>query len=285
MSQKNLTFAAGIILKNCHLALMAAIEVDVSKKLKHISAVISSLLNVMQQTESSTDTSVVWSVKADNCGLLFALLKLYKASCEKEIIASNIDSFSDLIEFSVADNEANKIISQIEDSLACKDIRVKSLKVAISYLFDELICNIQQHAQVATGFIYTDYNKECDCIDICLADQGVTIYGSYVQSGKYLDYIGNNAAEALNMAKDGYSTKNRPDAENRGYGISSNVKMITEGLNGTFAMLSGNALMINLKEKMQVASLPIEIEWPGTCIIIRIPLDRSSNFNLYDYIS
>lgn len=264
---------------------MAAIEVDVSKKLKHISAVISSLLNVMQQTESSTDTSVVWSVKGDNCGLLFALLKLYKASCEKEIIASNIDSFSDLIEFSVADNEANKIISQIEDSLACKDIRVKSLKVAISYLFDELICNIQQHAQVATGFIYTDYNKECDCIDICLADQGVTIYGSYVQSGKYLDYIGNNAAEALNMAKDGYSTKNRPDAENRGYGISSNVKMITEGLNGTFAMLSGNALMINLKEKMQVASLPIEIEWPGTCIIIRIPLDRSSNFNLYDYIS
>lgn len=263
---------------------MVAIEVDVTDKSIHIPAIISTLLNVMQQTESTSDTSVVWSANV-SCGLLSALLKLYKKSCEKEIIASNIDCFSDLIEFSIAENEANKIVSQIEESLSGKDTRVKSLKIAISYLFDELICNIQQHAQVATGFVYADYNKECDCIDICLADQGVTIYGSYVQSGKYLDYIGNNAAEALNMAKDGYSTKNRPDAENRGYGISSNVKMITEGLNGTFAILSGNALMINLRGNMQVASLPVELEWPGTCIIIRIPLDTSNNFNLYNYIS
>ncbi len=263
---------------------MPAIKIDNTINNRHISAVISSLLNVMQQTESSSDTSVVWSANG-SCGLLSALLKLYKKSCGKEIIAYDIDSFSDLIEFSVTENDANKIVSQIEDSLSSKDIRVKSLKVAISYLFDELICNIQQHAQVTTGFAYADYNKECDCIDICLADLGVTIYGSYVQSGKFLEYIGNNAAEALNMAKDGYSTKNRPDAENRGYGISSNVKMITEGLNGTFAMLSGNALMINLRGEMQVASLPVEIEWPGTCIIIRIPLDEANNFNLYDYIS
>lgn len=263
---------------------MAAIEVDITTKGIHISAVISSLFNVMQQTERSTDAAVVWLVNS-SCGLLSALLKLYKTSCEKKIDASGIDSFPDLIEFSVAENEANKIVSQIENSLSDKDIRVKSLKVAISYLFDELICNIQQHAQVATGFVYADYNQECDCIDICLADQGVTIYGSYVQSGKYLEYIGNNAAEALNMAKDGYSTKNRPDAENRGYGISSNVKMITEGLNGTFAMLSGNALMINLRGNVQVASLPVEIEWPGTCVIIRIPLAGTSDFNLYDYIS
>lgn len=263
---------------------MPAIKIDNTINNRHISAVISSLLNVMQQTESSSDTSVVWSANG-SCGLLSALLKLYKKSCGKEIIAYDIDSFSDLIEFSVTENDANKIVSQIEDSLSSKDIRVKPLKVAISYLFDELICNIQQHAQVTTGFAYADYNKECDCIDICLADLGVTIYGSYVQSGKFLEYIGNNAAEALNMAKDGYSTKNRPDAENRGYGISSNVKMITEGLNGTFAMLSGNALMINLRGEMQVASLPVEIEWPGTCIIIRIPLNGSNNFNLYDYIS
>lgn len=86
-------------------------------------------------------------------------------------------------------------------------------------------------------------------------------------------------------AKDGYSTKNRPDAENRGYGISSNVKMITEGLDGTFAILSGNALMINLNGTMQVASLPEDIEWQGTCVVIRIPIDPDRTFNLYDYIS
>lgn len=152
-------------------------------------------------------------------------------------------------------------------------------------MLDELICNIQQHAQVSTGYIFADYNKSTDSIDICLADCGVTIYGSYVQSGKYLDVIGNSDAEALNIAKDGYSTKNRPDAENRGYGISSNVKMITEGLDGTFAILSGNALMINLNGTMQVASLPEDIEWQGTCVVIRIPIDPDKTFNLYDYIS
>lgn len=263
---------------------MATIIVDSIDNSLHISAIISRLLNVMQQTENSADSSVGWSING-RCGLLSSLLKLYKQSCGKEIVAPDIDLFSGLIEFSVAEKDANKIVGQVEDLLSGKDKRVKPLKVAISYLFDELICNIQQHAQVATGFVYADYNKECDCIDICLADQGVTIYGSYVQSGKYLDYIGDNAAEALNMAKDGYSTKNRPDAENRGYGISSNVKMITEGLNGTFAMLSGNALMINLRGNMQVASLPEEMEWSGTCIMIRIPLNCSNSFNLYDYIS
>ncbi len=285
MPQKSHTFAKDKPIFIRHRSRMVTIDVDITTNNIHISAVISSLLNVMQQTESTSDTSVVWKMDS-NCGGLFsALLKLYKASCGKKIIASRIDCFSGLIEFSIAEKDANKIVSQIEDSLSGKDIRVKSLKVAISYLFDELICNIQQHAQVATGFVFADYNKECDCLDICIADQGVTIYGSYVQSGKYLDYIGDNAAEALNMAKDGYSTKNRPDAENRGYGISSNVKMITEGLKGTFAMLSGNALMINLRGNMQVASLPVDVEWPGTCIIIRIPLEGSYNFNLYDYIS
>lgn len=261
---------------------MALIRIDSQNH--QVSTIVSTLLNVIQQTQTSQDKSVDWSIM--NCdSLLLALLKIYKCFATKEINAPSIDTFEDLIEFGVSDNSTNIIISQVENSLFHKDVRIKPLKVAISYMLDELICNIQQHAQVSTGYIFADYNKSTDSIDICLADCGVTIYGSYVQSGKYLDVIGNSDAEALNIAKDGYSTKNRPDAENRGYGISSNVKMITEGLDGTFAILSGNALMINLNGTMQVASLPEDIEWQGTCVVIRIPIDPDRTFNLYDYIS
>lgn len=253
-------------------------------KNKNTSSVVSSLLNIVRQTENSMDDIVRWSISGYS-RLLFALLKIYKLSSSKDIVAPEVDEFTDLVEFDVSEKEANKLVSKVEANLVSKDGRIKALKPVISYLLDELICNMQQHAQVITGFIYADFDIDSDCIDICLADKGVTIYGSYVQSGKYLDFIGNSAAEALNMAKDGYSTKNRPNAENRGYGISSNVKMITAGLNGNFAMLSGNALMINFREEVQVASLPEDIEWEGTCVIVRIPIVLPSGFCLYDYIS
>jgi hypothetical protein len=43
-------------------------------------------------------------------------------------------------------------------------------------------------------------------------------------------------------ANQGISTKNLPNAENRGYGILTSKKMIIGGLSGNFIMLSGNAL-------------------------------------------
>ena len=87
------------------------------------------------------------------------------------------------------------------------------------------------------------------------------------------------------LAQEGYSTKDRPNAENRGYGISTSLKMVVKGLKGHFAILSGNALLINsaLKAK-EIFELPDKIEWNGTMIVIRIPIPNPNNFNFYDYI-
>jgi len=49
-----------------------------------------------------------------------------------------------------------------------------------------------------------------------------------------IEEIGDNEAEALKFANEGYSTKNLPEAENRGFGISSTKSMIVEGLGGAF---------------------------------------------------
>ena len=159
------------------------------------------------------------------------------------------------------------------------------LNSPLTYLFDELICNIQQHAQVDKGYAYAEFNPATNTINIIIADWGVTIYGSYVAAQKHLDKLGNSDAEALNLAQNGYSVKNLPNAENRGYGISSNINMIVNGLHGEFATLSGNALMLHSAGKRQILDLPSEVDFKGTMVLVSFPIDVPNDFNLYKYTS
>lgn len=111
----------------------------------------------------------------------------------------------------------------------------------LSYLLGELIDNMNEHSYGNYGYIFSQYLKKEGCIDLVLADDGITIFGSYVKAQKYLDEINGNEAKALTLANEGRSTKNLPNAENRGYGISSSKKMLVDGLGGSFFMLSGGA--------------------------------------------
>ena len=120
--------------------------------------------------------------------------------------------------------------------------------------------------------------------NICVADNGIPILGSYVQSQLYLDHIGDNDAKAISLAKKGFSTKNRPDAENRGFGISSNIDMITNGLRGSMYILSGTGLMMCRKDKVEILSMPSQTEWEGTLIFAEIPLDTPKDFDFYKYM-
>lgn len=155
----------------------------------------------------------------------------------------------------------------------------------LTYLCDELICNIQQHAQTDKGHIYAGYNPQSDSIEIAIADYGVTIYGSYVAAQKHLDKLGDSDADALNLAQNGYSVKNLPDTENRGYGISSNIRMVANGLHGEFAVMSGNALLLRDATKRKILSLPKYIDFKGTMVLVRIPAQIPNGFNMYDYMS
>ena len=101
---------------------------------------------------------------------------------------------------------------------------------------------------------------------------------------KHLDKLGDSDADALNLAQNGYSVKNLPDTENRGYGISSNMKMVVDGLKGEFAVLSGNALLLLTANDRKILALPPEIDFKGTMIMVRIPAQMPDKFNLYDYM-
>lgn len=191
-----------------------------------------------------------------------------------------------VVTFALDDESTTAVIAELKENLRfdIPDV-LRSLNMPLTYLLDELICNIQQHAQTDKGYAFLMYNKAAKAIEIVLADFGITIYGSYVAAQKHLDKLGDSDADALNLAQNGYSVKNLPDTENRGYGISSNMKMVVDGLHGEFAVLSGNALMLQAANNRKILALPPEIDFKGTMIMVRIPAQVPDGFNLYDYMS
>jgi len=196
------------------------------------------------------------------------------------------ETSSQIVPFALDDDSTARAISQLKEHLQpyVPDL-LKSLNMPLTYLLDELICNIQQHAQTDKGYAYLMFNKAARTIEIIIADFGITIYGSYVAAQKHLDKLGDSDADALNLAQNGYSVKNLPDTENRGYGISSNMKMVVDGLKGEFAVLSGNALLLLTANDRKILALPPEIDFKGTMIMVRIPAQMPDKFNLYDYMS
>lgn len=196
------------------------------------------------------------------------------------------DPIEDVSSFALDDYSTSKAICQLKTGLrTCHHEQVKALNTPLTYLLDELICNIQQHAETDKGYAFLSHNAVANNIDIAIADFGITIYGSYVAAQKHMDKLGDTDAAALDLAQNGYSVKNLPDAENRGYGISSNICMVVEGLGGEFAVLSGNAFLLCTKGIKKILSLPAEIDFKGTMIIVRIPDRIPNNFDFYKYTS
>jgi len=214
-----------------------------------------------------------------NC-FLQALLSLYNGFTHSEALPADVRRFS------LDDQSTSEVINVLKNhlqSLVPKGIA--GLNSPITYLLDELICNIQQHAQTDAGYAFANYNSASDSIEIVIADGGVSIYGSYVAAQKHLEVLGDSDAQALNLAQSGYSVKNLPETENRGYGISSNMRMVVEGLKGEFAVLSGNALLVQFAERKEILSLPKEIDFKGTMVMVRFPAHVPTGFDFYTYIS
>jgi hypothetical protein len=87
------------------------------------------------------------------------------------------------------------------------------------------------------------------------------------------------------LANVGYSTKNLPNAENRGYGISTSKRMLVEGLNGSFFMLSGSAFhRYERHQENCYVSLKKFFRWNGTIILLRTPFNVPDGFNYIDYL-
>lgn len=147
-------------------------------------------------------------------------------------------------------------------------------------MISETIDNITEHSDSDRGFICAQAYPSKGYLDICIADRGVTLLGSYQ---KLVDNEIESDIEAIKAANRGLSSKNLPDAENRGYGIYTSKKMLINGLGGQYMMMSGGAVYMKSRDVDGFFTLPRDLRWNGTVVALRIPY-QAPQFNYINYI-
>lgn len=178
------------------------------------------------------------------------------------------------------DDEKDAILSTVETIIVRQLGIAANVATGLKYMLGESIDNIIQHANSERGYIFAQSYPHKGYLDICIADGGITLLGSY-------QTLPNNEIEsdleAIQAANRGISTKNLPNAENRGYGIITSKKMLIDGLGGSFIMMSGNALHLYNSEYRRFVETPANIRWNGTIIALRVPY-INKDFQYINYI-
>ena len=193
-------------------------------------------------------------------------------------------TFLPLCSFSMTDSNKD-VFGSIMKSVLMKQANIgQKGSSSLSYLISELLDNIYEHSQSPNGFVFSQYLEKEGMISLCIADTGITIAGSFEKAGLYQKEIDGKETEALKLANEGYSTKNRPEAENRGYGISTSKAMLVTGMKGAFFMLSGGAFHRYEDGANDYIGLKDIFRCNGTVILMRIPVVLPDGFNYIDYL-
>lgn len=192
------------------------------------------------------------------------------------------ETFIPIVSFPAQANSDDKdaILSIVEDILIRQVGIERNVATGIKYMIEETVDNVTEHSKTDRGYIFAQANPTKGYLDVCIADRGITLLGSYrtLADNEIADDM-----EAIKAANRGISCKNRPEAENRGFGIYTSKKMLIEGLQGQYLMISGDSLYMKNREFDNFYSLPEGIRWNGTIVAFRIPY-QSSKFNYINYI-
>ncbi len=172
----------------------------------------------------------------------------------------------------------DQILSLFETILVSQTNIKGQLKIAVSYIINETIDNIVEHANVSNGWIMAQNYPKKGFLDVCIADTGDGILESYKKT-KIFNI--STDAQAINKAINGLSTKEQGNT--RGYGLKTSRKMLVEGLGGMFLLFSGNSFYI-WNTNIETIFSDIPYKWKGTIVAVRIPHDIPSNFNYTNYL-
>ena len=127
-----------------------------------------------------------------------------------------------------------------------------------------------KHSASERGLVFAQAYPKKAYIDLCIADRGITLKGSFNNAGIEIA----DDVEAMQAANKRISSKNLPNAENRGYGIYTSKKMLISGLGGHYMMISGSALYLKDSNMEKIIELPEGLKWNGTVIALRLPYQR-----------
>lgn len=187
-----------------------------------------------------------------------------------------------IVNFPASDStdDTEYILSTVE-SLIIRQLNIdNNVAWGLKYIISEMISNIAEHSESSRGYIFAQSYPKKGYLDICIADTGITLLKSYMKLPH--NEIASDL-EAIQAANRGISSKNFPDAENRGYGIYTTKKMIVEGLQGQYLMISGSALYMKNETIDNFFRMPLTLRWNGTIIALRIPYQKY-DFNYRNYL-
>lgn len=190
-------------------------------------------------------------------------------------------SYIPVISFPAFANRASDkdlILSTVEN-LLCRQLGIENNVLnGIKYILGEMVDNITEHSESERGYIFAQSYPTKGYIDLCIADEGITLNGSFNKAGIEVS----NDVEAMQAANKGVSSKNLPNAENRGYGIYTSKKMLIKGLEGQYMMMSGSALYLYSSSTEKIIELPGALRWDGTVIALRLPYqNKNFQYTLY----
>ena len=177
-------------------------------------------------------------------------------------------------------DDKEEILTVVENLIIRQSNIMANVARGLKYIISETIDNITEHSDSDRGYICAQAYPTKGYLDICIADRGVTLLGSY---RKLDDNEIESDIEAIKAANRGLSSKNLPDAENRGYGIYTTKKMLISGLGGQYMIMSGGAVYMKSREIDRFFTLPGELRWNGTVVALRIPY-QAPRFNYINFI-
>ena len=180
----------------------------------------------------------------------------------------------------VEDDEKEAVSSIVESMLIRQNGIESNVATGLKYIIEETLDNVTEHSQTDRGYIFAQSQKERGYLDICIADRGITLLGSYQ---RLPDNEIASDLEAIKAANRGISSKNLPEAENRGYGIYTSKKMLIEGLRGQYLMISGSTFYMKGLCYDKFHELPMGLHWDGTIVAFRLPFCEPK-FNYINFI-
>lgn len=216
----------------------------------------------------------------NNGGLKPDTMRQTEFLAELEKYASK--TYIPIIDFAAGRNsDAKEVVSSIAENMIIRQLSIQSnVANGLKYIIDETLDNITEHSESDRGYIFAQAYPTKGFLDVCIADRGVGLLGSYE---KLPDNEIASDMEAIKAANRGLSSKNLPDAENRGFGIRTSKQMLIQGLGGQYLMISGSSLYIKSRNIDSFYAMPHGLRWNGTIVALRIPY-HSTTFNYIDYI-
>ena len=144
----------------------------------------------------------------------------------------------------------------------------------LRYFFSEMLDNIDQHSNAQNAVVSCQYIPKRDYIDVCISDNGKSIPQSYEENDIDFDKDYEAVRKAL---VEGLSTK---ESDYRGFGLTTNREMVTDGLDGQVIVCSRNAVVKAAPDGYIVSNIRT---WEGTTVIARM-YDPDDDFTIYKYL-